>query len=270
MLIFAGRFSVNMNRAPSSVKTVDRLVKVLDAFGPEQPTWSLAELSAHLGLPKSTLHRFLVGLETHGILRRDLSSKRWCLGYRLAIWGNLAADSTGLRQIARPVMQDLVNATGETAILTVYDAKAVICIDKVETNQAVRLTLEIGTRRCPHAGASSKILMAHLPNEEIQAILREKGLPKLCSSTLTDTEEILAELARIREQGFAESYEETDKGAWGVATPIRDWKGVVIAALGVAGPTSRFSSELVRQYLALCRQAACRISSLISTGRDEL
>jgi len=214
------------------VKTIDRLVKIMDCFSPEQPVWSLRELSEQLQLPPSTLHRFLVSLEAHGILRRDPGDKRWQLGYRTFIWGNLAAESTGLRHVARPVMHDLVAATGETAILTVYHDQEVICVDKVETSYSVRMTLEVGRRRPPHAGASSKILMAYLPEEEIQAIIRDKGLPKVC---------------KIRACGYAESREETDLGAWGVATPIRGREGEVVAAIGIAGPSSRFTDQLVQQ-----------------------
>ncbi len=252
----------------SSVKTVDRLVRILDCFSPGQPTWSLAELSVHLGLPKSTLHRFLVSLESHGILRRDPSDKRWRLGYRISVWGSLAAESTGLRHIARPVMRDLVAATGETAILTTYHEHEVICIEKVETSHSVRMTLDVGTRRFPHAGASSKALMAYLPEEEIQAIIQDKGLPKLCTNTITDSDELVAELARIQERGYAMSCEETDQGAWGVATPIRGRESEVVAAIGVAGPSSRFTDELLQQYVALCRQAAYRISTLLNAGTD--
>ena len=132
---------------PSQVTTIDRLVKVLDCFTQEQSTWSLAELAAQLGLPKSTLHRFLVGLESHGILRREVDDKKWRLGYRLFVWGSMAAESTGLRQIARPVMHELASATGETALLTVYHNREVICTDKVETSHHVRLSLEVGARR---------------------------------------------------------------------------------------------------------------------------
>jgi IclR family KDG regulon transcriptional repressor len=253
---------VAMN-SPSPVKTVDRLVRILDCFSSERPAWSLAELSAHLGLPKSTLHRFLVSLESHGVLRREAADRRWRLGYRLSIWGNAAAQSTGLRHVARPVMRDLVAATGETAILTVYQAHEVICIEKVETSHSVRLTLDVGMRRLPHAGASSKVLMACLPEEEIQAIIQDKGLPRLCSSTITDPDELRAELVRIRELGYAESREETDLGAWGVATPIHDQNGDTVAAIGIAGPSSRCTEERVEQYVALCRQAACQISALL-------
>lgn len=252
----------------SQVKTIDRLVQVLDCFSPERPIWSLGELSEYLHLPKSTLHRFLVGLETHGILRRGAEDKKWRLGYRLFIWGSHAAESTGLRHIARPVMHELVAATGETAILTVYHDHEVICIDKVETSHHVRLNLEVGALRACHAGASSKVLMAYLPEDETRAIIREKGLPKLCANTITSVKELKAELAQIRERGYAESLEETDWGAWGVATPIRDWKGAVVAAIGIAGPASRLSDEHARQHIKLCSQAAQRISEILSSGID--
>ncbi len=251
---------------PSPVKTIDRLVNVLSCFSPDRPTWSLAELSAQLGLPKSTLHRFLISLESHGVLRRDPVDKRWRLGYRLFIWGSLAGETTSLRQLARPVMCDLVGATTETAILTVYQNQEVICIDKAETSHPVRLTLDVGTRRHPHAGASSKALMAYLPEEEIQAIIRDKGLPQSCVNTIADPDELQAELATIRERGYAQSCEETDLGAWGVATPIHDRNGDIVAAIGIAGPTSRFTDDLLGRYVALCHQAARRISTLLTQG----
>jgi DNA-binding IclR family transcriptional regulator len=250
----------------SPVKTVDRLVMILDCFSPQRQTWSLAELSAHLALPKSTLHRFLTSLESHGILRRDSGDLRWRLGYRLFVWGSLAVESTGLRHIAGPVMRDLVSATQETAILTIYHDQEVVCIEKVETSHPVRVALTVGTRHPPHAGASSKALMAHLAEKEIQRIMRDKGLPKLCTHTITAPNELLDELDRIRQQGYAESYEETDPDAWGIATPIYDRNGSVIAAVGIAAPNSRFSPERLEQDVALCRQAAQRISTLLRTG----
>ncbi len=257
------------NSNSTSIKTIDRLVRILNCFSPEQPAWTLTKLSTHLDLPKGTLHRFLASMESHGILRRDAGDKQWRLGYRLFIWGNLAEESTALRRIARPVLRDLVAATGEMALLTVYQDQEIICIGKVDTNHAVRLTLDVGTRRPPHAGASSKVLMAYLPEEEIQAIIRDKGLPKLCVNTITDPNELTTALQVIRERGYAMSHEETDLGAWGMATPIGDWKRNVIAAVGVAGPGLRFSEELVQEYVALCQQAARRISSSLSGEGSE-
>lgn len=253
-------------RDVTPVKTVDRLVEILDCFSAHQPAWSLTGLSTRLGIPKSSLHRFLVSLESHGILRRDEGDNRWRLGYRLFIWGNLALEGTNLRSLARPVMEDLMVATGETAILTVYSEGEVICIEKVEADRPVRMTLEVGTRRPAHAGASCKVLMAYLSQEEVEAIVRQRGLPRLCTNTITEPDRLAAELARIRERGYAESREETDVGAWGIAAPIRDPRGQVVAAIGIAGPTSRFAREEVERYVALCQQAAGRISARLHGG----
>ncbi len=241
----------------SSVNTVDRLVQILDSFTLDHPTWSLADLSAQLGLPKSTLHRFLVSLGAHGILRRDSQDRLWRLGYRLVIWGTLAERATGIRHIAEPVMQELAAKTGEMVALTVYLQGEVVCIAKIDTRYSVRLALEVGARRPAHAGASSKILMAYLSEEEIQSIIRERGLAKLCTKTIVDPDQLRAELARIREQGFAESIEETDLGAWGIATPVFGRQGEVVAAIGVAGPIQRYSQELAQHFVELC-QGACR------------
>jgi len=251
----------------SNIKILNKLVAILDCFTPDRSGWTLADLSAHLGLPKSSLHRLLVALEQHGILIRGSEDALWRLGYRLFVWGNLVPQITSLQHIARPIVRWLSDTTDETVLLTVYDRMRVICIDKVESSHAVRLTLDIGARRHAHAGASSKILMAYLPREEIQAILRERGLPKLSAATITDPAKLTDELEKIRRNGFALSYEETDIGAWGVATPIFDGKGGVTAAIGVAGPTTRYTEEAARRYVDLCRRAAARITELLSGAK---
>jgi DNA-binding IclR family transcriptional regulator len=158
-----------------------------------------------------------------------------------------------------------VAATGETVILTTYYEQEVICIEKVETNRSVRMTMDVGTRRPLHAGASSKALMAYLPPDEVQSII-DQGLSKACINTITDPNVLEDELAKIRRQGYAESQQETDLGAWGVATPVFDGRGDVIAAIGIAGPSSRMSDELVESYVALCKDASQKITRLLRSG----
>jgi DNA-binding IclR family transcriptional regulator len=254
----------NRDEGLSTVKTLNKLVAILDSFTTERPAWTLADLSVELDMPKSSLHRLLVGLEQHGILIRDADDSRWRLGYRLFVWGNLVPRITGLQHIAGPIVRWLAETTDETVLLTIYERGEVVCIDKVESSHAVRLTLDVGARRPAHAGASSKILMAYLPPEEIEAIIRNKGLPSLNTNTITDPARLSVELGAIRGNGYAFSYEETDIGAWGVATPILNGRGQVVAAIGVAGPTTRFSEETANRYVELCRQSAGRITRLLS------
>ena len=159
---------------PFAVKTIDRFVEILDYFAQGHTAVTLTELSEYLSLPKSTLHRFLIGLESHGIVRRDGNDKKWRLGYHLYAWGLAAAESNPLQEIARPFMSELVAASGETAILTVYQDHEVVCIDMIETNHTLRLKMEIGAQRAAHAGASSKVLIAYLPEDEVLEIVKEK------------------------------------------------------------------------------------------------
>jgi DNA-binding IclR family transcriptional regulator len=250
----------------TAVKTIDRLVEILDYFTREQRALSLAELTTYLNLPKSTLHRFLISLESHGVLRREKNDKKWRLGYHLIVWGSVTEESTTLRDIAKPIIRDLVAASGETAILSIYHNHEITIIDMYETGHSVRLKVEIGMRRAPHAGASSKVLLAYLPEEEVMAIVKEKGLPKLCTNTITDIYKLKDELKRIRLRGYADSLEETDPGAWGVAVPIYDWRGQVVGAIGLAGPTLRYSKDKLDQFVGLCREYADRISELIRVG----
>ncbi len=247
----------------SAIKTLDRLVEILDCFTSDQPAWSLSELSERLKAPKSTVHRFLTGLEVHRILRRDADDKRWRLGYRLVMWGGSAAEGTILRDLAKPVLRELTTASGETAILTVHHNHEVIFIDICETAQPVRLRMEVGAHRPPHAGASSKALMAYLSQAEIESIIQENGLPRLWTNTITDPAELRCDLARIVEQGYAVSLEETDPGAWGVATPIQDPRGRVIAAIGLAGPATRYGPDKVQEWVRLCRNGAAEIRELM-------
>jgi DNA-binding IclR family transcriptional regulator len=103
--------------------------------------------------------------------------------------------------------------------------------------------------------------MAYLPRAEREAIIRRRGLPALCPNTITDADRLEAELDQIRRQGYALSIEETDPGAWGIATPVWDRHGVVVAAIGVAGPIQRYSEALCQSYVELCREACQQLSA---------
>jgi DNA-binding IclR family transcriptional regulator len=221
-------------------------------------------------LPKSTLHRFLVSLETHGILRRNPDDKLWRPGFRLLDWGKLAEKTIDWARVARPLMRGLAAATGEMIILTAYSEQEVVCIEKIEARHYVRLALEVGSRRPAHAGASSKVLAAFLPESERRAIIWDRELPRLCKNTITDPEELSIELENIRRQGYAQSIEETDAGAWGIATPFFDHEGRLVGAIGVAGPIQRYSEDLARHYVDLCQEACQKVSEQLGARRSTL
>ena len=246
--------------SPNTVTAVNRLVMVLDCFTNEKYAWSLSELRDHLGWPKATTHRYLTALENHGILHRRGDDKRFRMGYKLYLWGNIAAESMPLQEIARPIMKDLMDRTGETVLLVIYHNQEVVCLEKIDSDRPFRIVLEVGRLQAPHASSSCRVLMAYLPMEEIKAIIRDKGLPKLCKNTITDAEALLVELEKVRKAGYAHSVEEVDLDTRGVSAPIFDHKGQCIAGISIVGPIFHFTYELVDKYADLVKEAAKEIS----------
>jgi IclR family transcriptional regulator, KDG regulon repressor len=223
-----------------SSRAVERLCTILNVFEDRQPVLTLAEIAAKSGLPKSTTHRMINSLTAHGLIVRDdpaLPSYR--LGYQLIRWGTLAQDSITLRKIAQPFMRQLVNILNESAVLSICQDSAALWIELVECSQPVRITMRAGVPQPLHAGASSKVLLAFLPEKDGCRYLEQTPLAKLCKNTLTDPQALKNEMRVIRQQGYATSYEETDEGAMGIAAPIFDHQNQLAAGIGIVAPAAR-------------------------------
>jgi DNA-binding IclR family transcriptional regulator len=245
------------------LKALDKTFRVLDLFSVTRPEWGLLELSESAGLPVSTLHRIITVLRRHGLVTQDSQSKKYRLGYGAIDLGRRAASGFSIRQVATPIMRQLAEQTGETVVLTVLNDThdRAVCIERIESSHDLRLHLEVGGQSYLHAGASSKVLLAYLPPDEVASVVRSVGLPQLAPNTLRDRNALDEELLRVREGGYAFSREETDSGAWGVAAPILEPEGRAIAAIGLAAPTSRHSVDTQRRFIALILQAGQDIAA---------
>jgi IclR family KDG regulon transcriptional repressor len=249
------------------LRTIRRITTVLNCFSRETPMLSLSQISESLGLPRSTTHRLLKAMEVAGFLMRDPASRKYRLGYRLLYWGRQVQDALDLRGTSFPILQALARSTGETAILSVRDGNEGVCLEMVESSQPVRLTMDVGKRLRLHAGASAKVLWAFLPEAEIRRILGEIDLLVLKPNTITDPARMYQELMDIRERGYATSFEETDSGAMGVAAPVYDSAGQVVAGIGIAAPMSRITPKQVPEIAPVVvdagRQVSARLGALL-------
>jgi DNA-binding IclR family transcriptional regulator len=163
-----------------------------------------------------------------------------------------------LRNVAKPIMEELAKQTDETVILEVVDGFHGLCIEKVESSQSMKCTSQVGKRVPLHAGAPTKILMAYLPAEKIEQII-EQGLQKFTESTVTEPDILRNQLEEIRQKGYCISNGELDLGSLGIAFPIRNHEGKVIAAISVVGPEFRVADK-INQFLLYCQSAAAAIS----------
>lgn len=244
----------------SSPLLLERAFAILESFSGNHQEWTLSDLARSLDLPVPTVHRILRRLSALGYLVRDETTRRFRLGsaaFRLSEQVRVAG---GLRVIALPILRQLSYQTEETALLTVLSPNRdrSVCIARVEPSRALRLSVEPGRELALHAGASQKVLLAFMTEQEIEILLSSK-LEKLCKSTITERSTLATELEVTRNRGWARSYEETDIGVWGLAVPVVSESGVV-CGLGIAGPGSRITDGTFRKGVQSAHEAALSIA----------
>ena len=249
-----------------TLKSVERAIDVLDCLSGDSPWMGLTEISRQLGISKSGAHRLLASLEDKGMVQQDPVSRRYGLGPKVLALASGFLKRIDLSAECRPHMRRLRDVTGETVILQVVQGFQRVCVDEVPSTQPVRWTMDPGTAVPLHAGAASKVILAFMPPEEVEHIIREVGLPPVTPHTIVDPDRLRAELAVIREEGVAISVEEAGVGAAAIAAPIFDHVGRVVAALSIAGPSARWTPERMRQFAEPLKEAVRQISAAMGSS----
>jgi len=235
------------------LRGVERAVALLNRFTVE-PSLDLNAAARHLNVPRSTAYRVLRSLETGGLIVYDRERRSYHLSLALARLGQAALSRMDLRSAARPYLERLARETGESAFLLVVQGRAAVVIDTVTSEAPLKLTYPVGTPWPLHAGASNKVLLAHLPPEVVDEILAGP-LPRITARTTTDPGRLRAELERIRRLGYAYSKGELTPGVVGVAVPVL-YGDQLLGALAVAGPSSRLPGARVPAVVRELRVAA--------------
>jgi DNA-binding IclR family transcriptional regulator len=241
-------------------QVLERTFGILEMFTESDPEWRTTDIARSVELPVPTVHRILAALTRLGYLSQHEETKRFRLGLAALTLGERARAVADLRPVAIGPLRQLAMATGETALLTVLtpERDRGVCLERVETSQPLRLSVQPGHQLPLHAGASQKALLAFMPEEEIDRLTSEP-LERFCRSTITTTAVIRRELDTIRKRGWAGSYEETNVGVWGIAVPVLSSSDVV-CAIGIAGPSARLSTQRVRQDIGLVHRSALVIA----------
>ena len=244
------------------MQSVQRVCSILLSFKIEEPILGVSEIARRLGLPKSAVHRLLDLLVQLGLVARDRTSSRYRLGPRAAELGFAALGTPDIRGLAMPVLQDLSRRTDETATLTLLAGHERFYAEQVPSLQDVKMTVELG-RRCPlYAGASGHALLAFFSTAQLNSYLATTPLEPLTDRTITSRDTLIRELERVRRNGFAVSAGERDPWAAAIAAPVFHGD-VLVAAISVCGPLSRFTEEQTHDYGEMVRLAARQLSEQI-------
>jgi IclR family acetate operon transcriptional repressor len=246
--------------ARPSLQVLERAFAILEAFTEFRPEWSTSDLARFLELPIPTVHRLLGALARLGYVSRDAQTRRFRLGGAAMQLGERARAVSDLRAVALLPLRRLSEAADETAVLTVLSPERdrSVCLERVETSQPLRLSVQPGSQLPLHAGASQKALLAFMPECEVDRLL-DQPLERLCTATITEPRQLRRDLEVIRERGWASSYEETNLGVWGIAVPVIS-EGDVVCAVGIAGPSARLSDEGLRRDVPSVQRAALAVA----------
>ncbi len=243
---------------------------LLDMLGASHEALGVSALSEQLQLPRSTVARYLSVLHELGFVQQSPEDQRYRLGPKLYLLGRAVPLDALVRDAARPHLLALTETMGETTILTIADGATALCIEKIESPHAMRLTARIGERVPLHCGSSPRCLLAYLSEAERAAYLA-RPLASFSPNTITDPDALRRAIAETRAVGYVVSRSEIDDGMVSVAAPIGDGCGSVIAAVSMAGPAIRLPDARLPDVIAAVRATAAAISAswrAISTGQD--
>lgn len=234
-----------------------RMLAVLEVFGPDDLSLTLSEISRRSGLTLSTTHRLVGELRDWGALDRGLDG-RYSIGLRLLELGSLTPRGLRLREVALPFLGDLQHATNANVHLAVRDGHDVIYVESLHARDCVRVLSRLGGRWPLHATGTGQVLLAFAGSEFREEVLSTK-LRKFSSQTITDPDALRRTLASVRQTGVAVAEGQLlPEDAMAVAVPLRGPKDKVVAAMGVTVKAGSVSPRALVPALATTARAISR------------
>lgn len=249
------------------VQSVARAAAILKAFAAAD-TWGPTELAQHVGLHKSVVHRLLVTLADSGLLTREIETGRYSLGPVMAQLQPRGGLNGALKQAARPYLERLAEASGETVSLCVRQDSQGLCIDYVDSPQSMRFTVAVGQTFPLNAGCVGKVLLAFQSEDFIEGLIAKKALKRYTPNTITDPKKLQAELQRIRKLGFGFSESEITPGSRSVGAPVYGPDGEVFASLAISAPTFRMPDTALDRFISMVRTEAAGLSRELGYVRE--
>jgi IclR family KDG regulon transcriptional repressor len=244
-----------------SLRTVQRAIDILNCFSFDQTELSLTEIANKIDLAKSTTTRLLATLEQNGFVMKNPNSLKYRLGHRLYYLGSISGRSNKVREVAKPIMDELRDITKETVNLHILEQNYRVCIEQSEGVLSIRHLVRIGETLPLWAGAGGKAILAYQSEEFKESIF------KMVDSG-TKLMKLMSELKAITAEQFASSMDEREVGLAAVASPIFDVNGEVKASLSVSGPSMRFSEERIKLLKVHVIESARKISTLMGYVRE--
>jgi len=229
------------------VQSLQRGLEVIRAFDADARELTLSDVARRTGLSRAAARRFLLTLVDLGYVRTD--ARYFSLSPRVLELGYAYLSSLSLPEVAEPHLEALVAEVRESSSLSVLDGPDIVYVARVPVSRIMTVAINVGTRFPAHATSMGRVLLAGLPEPELDAYLERAELQRLSPRTVTSTSTLRTELRRVRDQGWSIVDQELEEGLRAVAAPVRDASAKVVAAINLSAHASRSSIESMRRDL---------------------
>ncbi|MGQ0841114.1 IclR family transcriptional regulator domain-containing protein [Actinokineospora sp.] len=247
------------------IQSLERGLSVILAFSDHHPKLTLGQVAELTGLSRPTVRRIVLTLERLGYLRVD--GRQFALTPHVLALGHAYLSSLNLTEVARPYLEEVTRATGQTCSLATLAGADAVLIARVPDRPVLRMTPTTGTRLPAYATSTGRVLLADLRDAEIDGFLATASMPPLTAHTITDPERLRAVLTLVRDQGWAFEDQEFEEGVRSLSAPIHESEGRVVAALSMSVPARAVSLETIHaDYLPVVVTAAREISDRLGAG----
>lgn len=246
----------------AKVTSLYKAVKLLDFFDIGHPERGVSELAELSGMLKSSVYNILSTYETCGILEKNPKTSQYRLGLKILALSNVLSQDDVFWEIIRPCMEQLSEQTGETVFFATPYGNSIIYREAAFPNHSISVRAIKGVVAPMYCTSLGKVILSCMPPEQIEKVIAE-GLAPFTPNTITDPQSFRAEMAHIRQQGYAIDNMEHEYGIKCVSVPIKNGNGELIGAISLSGPSLRFSDEKILEYANLLFDRARRIQSRI-------
>ncbi len=243
-----------------------RALSILEAVATSPDPMTATDINQKLELPKPTMHRLCQMLEKEGYLQTSLDGRGYRPGNRLSKMAlGVFSNNDHLRTERHAILQRLSNQVGETCNISIPDGVEMVYFDRVETHWPLRVQLQINDRVPVYCTASGKLFLSHLPSAKRSRLIHKLHLERRTPNTITDLEQLKAELKRIRREGIGIDNEEFMQGMVAVSVPLLTAEEQFFGALAIHAPCARMSLEKALEQVPKLEAAAAELIELLES-----
>lgn len=236
-----------------------KILKTIAQFGEIGTT----KIAKEVGLHKSTVSRFLYTLQIERLVEKNPETGNYRLGIGIFELGMSYSDHMDLRQRGRRYLREVVDLTQEVAHLGVIDQSQIVYLEKVESPHNLSMMSRVGARVSLHSTSLGKAILAYLPSETLENLLKDIDFRKFTAKTIDNSEDLLDQLQDIRQKGYSIDDEENEEGIRCIGVPVLNYDGEAIGAISISGPTLRITYNKVKEFAPTLKEVGLKLSKEI-------